>query len=265
MIDASVIGYGTVGKATAKVFGITKYYDKKKQSATLEECAKSKFVFICLPTPTEKGVYGVQDQTAIAEVLSKINKLNGSPIVIIRSTVLPGTADKYKEKYDMKIVSNPEFGSEDTMENDMASPIITVVGGEEEEANAVAKLYKGHGGYHLQTDNITAEIIKYALNVWFATKVVYGNLIYDICEQKVADYKKVEKVFELHPWVGKNHWETLHKGYRGFGGKCLPKDVEVFSTAYPNQLVNAVLEINKKLIEEKEVEKNNEKDNTKSE
>lgn len=243
-VDGSIIGYGSVGKATAKAFGITKYFDIKGSSATLEGCAQSQFVFICLPTPTNPNT-GEQDRESITQIVKQIAQIRKTPMIVIRSTVIPGTADHLRKISGMEIVSNPEFGSEDTMNEDIANPSLVVVGASNKNcAKAVMRLYDGYNCPKLTTDTATAEIIKYSFNAWFATKVTYGNLIYDICERAGGNYEQIRGLWEDHPWFGKNHWNVFHKGYRGFKGGCFPKDTQAFLTYYQNPLLKAVIQMN---------------------
>lgn len=251
MVDGAIIGYGAVGQAVAKAFGIEKYFDLKGSTATLNECAGSQFIFICLPTPT---VNGEQDRQAIVDIVKQLSQISKTPIIVIRSTVLPGTAD-YLSKFGMEIVSNPEFGSEDTMEEDIKRPLMVVVGGRNKQvAKAVYNLYAKQRCPKLLTDPVTAETIKYAFNAWFGVKVTYGNLLYDICQSNGGDYEAIKEMFEKHPWVGRNHWEIWHKGYRGFDGRCLPKDIRAFLTYKDNILLKSVILMNEENLRKKDEE-----------
>lgn len=232
MEGACVIGYGIVGKATAKGLGITKYIDLGEQTISLDDAAKCRFVFLCLPTPT---INGECNTSTICQYIKDIHSRGGNPIYIIRSTVVPGTARKIMDEFGIKTVaSNPEFLTESNWEYESTHPGIIVVGADDEKTRkAVKAVYEGRwrGVQFYETDNITAETIKYALNVFFASKVVFANSIYDFCQEVKANYETVKKVLEFHPWGSKNHFTIWHKGGRGAGGKCLAKDLEAFSQA----------------------------------
>ncbi len=130
MNDACVVGYGVVGKATAVVFGIEKYYSRSESNVTLEEVAQCKYIFICLPTPTVEGACYTDD---IFKIISDIHILSSiENIFIIRSTVYPGFNKFLQRTLNITaIVSNPEFLSEDTAINDAAHPDLVVLGGED--------------------------------------------------------------------------------------------------------------------------------------
>ena len=119
--DTLIIGYGVTGKATAFALGIRNYSDKGDEP-TLH--FYNSFI-LCLPTPTIKGK---QDISAIEEWLEKIKNGNSESLVIIRSTILPGTTEKLIKKYDLNIVFVPEFLTESTAVEDAVNPEFMVIG-----------------------------------------------------------------------------------------------------------------------------------------
>ncbi len=257
MDNACVIGYGIVGQATAKVFGIEKHYDidPERSNISLEEASKCKFIFICLPT--EILVNGTYKTAAIAEVIQEVEKFNHSPIYIIRSTVFPGFASNVREALHInRIVSNPEFLNEDTAEQDMKSSAFILLGGDSDTVKEVQGYYQARlkGSPIITTDNVTAEMAKLTMNAFFATKVIFANQAYDACLKFGANYETVKKVLESHPYGPKNHFTIFHKGYRGFGGRCLPKDTQAYAYYTESDLIKKVIEINNKLKEENELQ-----------
>lgn len=226
MKDSVVIGFGYVGKATAKAFGIEKFYTRSNANITLEEIKKTKYIFICLPTPTVSGRCFTDD---IYEFIDKVK--NPNSIFIIRSTVEVGFAETLKNELKVQVVSNPEFLSEATWEEDAVKPKIVVLGGDGKSLEAVKGLYLGRYRYSkpLITDNSTAEMVKYAFNSFFSTKVIFSNEVFNACQELGANYETVKRALEAHPWGMKNHNVIFYKGKRGLGGSCLPKDVEAFA------------------------------------
>ncbi|MEK7211117.1 MAG: hypothetical protein AAB731_00620, partial [Patescibacteria group bacterium] len=69
-----------------------------------------------------------------------------------------------------------------------------------------------------------AEMVKYFGNTLYALRVAFANQMYDLCGKMGIDYETVKECAKPAPMVGKSHLEIFHKGYRGYGGKCLPKD-----------------------------------------
>lgn len=233
MKNAVVIGgLGMVGNATRHVFGIDRFIDIKESTSSYKEAGSMKYVFLCLPTPT---VSGQCDTTLLEEAISAVlSHQEGQPIFIIRSTVLPGTTRHLINKFGISsIVHNPEFLSEKTWKDDVEHPDIVIVGGEEPQyIEAVEALYKGRfkGVKVTKTDTVTSEMIKYSVNCFYATKVVFANQIYDHCQKIGANYETIKASMYSRKWIGKNHlriWDEEEK--RGAGGKCLQKDLEAFA------------------------------------
>src|SRR5574343_329005 len=112
---ATIIGDGTVGKALAKAMGI-------EAQGKSDELITDDVVIICVPTETVDG------QNDLTEVKQSLNRITDTKLVIIRSTILPGTTEKLQDEYPFPIMFVPEFGFEKTMEEDMANPEYYVLG-----------------------------------------------------------------------------------------------------------------------------------------
>src|SRR3990167_26192 len=247
MENAAVVGNGVVGNATATLFGIEKKFDidDTKSNCTLNEVAQCRYVFICLPTPIKNSDYVTSD---IFDIVKQINDIRQAPIFIIRSTVWPGFAGHlFQEIRPETVISNPEFLSEDTWQKDTKYPPFVLIGGTEGRfREEVASLYRNvtkHAPIIL-TDNITAEAAKLTMNVWFSTKVVFANQIYDWCQTSGANYERIKEVLEKHPYGMKNHADIWYKDKRGVNGKCLPKDLEAFAEYTKLPLLLKIKEIN---------------------
>lgn len=247
--EAVVIGAGVVGKATSYGLGITKFCDKEKSrsNVTFDSLVKFKYLFLCVPTPTNsKGC-----DTSIVE--SIIRAVGNKPIYIIRSTVAPGTAERLMKKYNCLIISNPEFLTEKTALEDAKKPDIIVVGSKDKKllASFKRRFYpdkKIKGSRIFLTDNQTAETIKYAINTFYATKVIFANFLYQVCCKAKVDYPTVKEVMYQRKWIGANHLTVPYQGKFGVQGKCLPKDLRAFAcySGHPffKQMVKFMEEIN---------------------
>jgi UDPglucose 6-dehydrogenase len=254
-----VIGNGFVGNAVAQYFKTrlpTVVWDKDETrcTGTFQEVMESDFVFLCLPSPTFED--GSQDLTALYETVDVINLTTPKSILILKSTVLPGTTQSLAEKYpNLNFVFNPEFLTARTAVQDFANPSDIVLGGHDECLQDVSKLYST---YFPQTpillyDFTTAEMIKYARNTFYAVKVAYFNEIYMICQTLGIDYKQVREGVLASGWVNPMH--TLvpgPDGKLGFGGACLPKDSKALvrfgkSKALDMFVLSAALDTSKKL------------------
>jgi UDPglucose 6-dehydrogenase len=251
MKDAVVIGgLGMVGKATRQAFGIEKFIDLKESTSSYKEAGKMRYVFLCLPTPTVNGVCQTDSiKEAIKAVLDHSTTQN---VFIIRSTVTPGTTKHLNEILGITcIVHNPEFLSEDTWESDINHPDLAVIGGENEAyIEDVAAVYRGRykGLNIIKTDSLTSEMIKYAINTYYATKVVFANQIYDQAQRIGANYETIKRAMYGRKWIGKNHLTVWHKEKRGAGGKCLEKDLEAFAEYTQLPLLKEANKLNKKYL-----------------
>ena len=224
-----VIGNGFVGEAQAFAFSPTsdlRVYDLDplKATHTLEEVNQCDFVFVCVPTPMRKD--GSQDSSYIEKVFdSAVPK----PIYIIKSTVLPGTTGKLEEKYpELNIIFSPEFLTERTAKLDMVTQARIVLGGKVELTTKVRDLFEQRfmNRHIIETTSITAELIKYMNNTFFATKVSIVNEFKLLSDAIGADWKDAIYGFASDSRIGDSH---LHvpgpDGRLGYGGTCFPKDV----------------------------------------
>lgn len=250
MENACVIGgTGYVGKATRLSFGIDKFYSRHEANMTLEECGRIKYIFICLPTPTVNGKCFVDDIYAIIKQIMSYPR-HVDNLLIIRSTVYPGFANRVQLELGCdNIISNPEFLSESTWEEDAKQPKLVVIGANEpKRRDDMEALYRGRFKYinPIMTDCITAEVIKYTLNAWFSTKVIYFNEIFDIANKLHANYEDIKDAVESHPWGAKNHTQIVYKGVRGVHGRCLPKDLHAFAELTASDFLKMLITLNAK-------------------
>lgn len=250
MDDAVVWGNGMVGKATAKAFAIPHYFSRHERNITLAEAAYKRYHFFCLPTPTINGDCYREDIIALIRQLDSID--HNQNVYIIRSTVTPGTSRYIQSQLGIhSVVSNPEFLTESTAEEDAIHPDIVVIGGDQKNyVDDVVGIYQGHikTAKIITTDSITAETVKYAINMFYATKCVFANEIFDICQRIGANYETIKEAMYSRKWIGKNHLDIWHKGGRGAGGKCLKKDLEAFENYSKSKLFETVKKLNDQLL-----------------
>ena len=103
-----------------------------------------------------------------------------------------------------------------------------------------------------------AEMAKYAINSYYAFKVIFGNQLYDLCQKCNANYDVVRDGLVHDKRIIDSHFDVLYGGYRGYGGKCLPKDVKTLAwlarkSGKPAKLLEAVIGVNEKLTAQKNV------------
>lgn len=248
MDNACVLGgTGYVGRATRLAFGIDKFYARHESNMTLEDCSNIKYIFICLPTPTINGKCFTDDIYALIKQIASYPR-NVDNVLIIRSTVPPGFANYVQESLGIdNAVSNPEFLSESTWEADAKQPQIVIIGANNaKHREDVKAFYVGRFKYMkpLMTNNVTAELIKYTMNCFFSTKVLFFNEIFDFAQKVGANYEDVKLALESHPWGSKNHMQIEYKGRRGVHGSCLPKDLLSFAEMTESPFFKMLLERN---------------------
>lgn len=248
--DAFVIGNGIVGSATRKSLGIPYYFDLKESNISLQEGAKKQFCFICLPTDTDREGQQTASRKVIHDYIAQIKEYGGRNIFVIRSTVLPGTARASAEEFGVMVASNPEFLSEDTWEEDAVNPRMIVMGADSQAVHvALINAWKDvKCKLRVSTDTVTAETLKYAFNTFGVTKIVFANQIYDICQKNGADYEIIHQALHAHPWGSKHHFKVEHKGGRGAGGRCFPKDLKAFAKYSDSKFLKVVEEINNEYL-----------------
>jgi len=237
-----IIGRGFVGSAVEFGFSaqtgcnniVVKIYDKDplKSVNTLEETVnESDIIFLSVPTPSnEDGSINLDILEAALTDVSRVNT-NANNIVLIRSTVVPGTTRKFQNQFpNLRLVFNPEFLTERSAKFDFINQSRIVLGGEYEYTSKVADLYKqrfGETQLVIQTNFETSELIKYMSNCYFAMKVSFLNemkLVSDACGARWEDAKEG---FVRDGRIGHSHMNVPgHDGKLGFGGSCFPKDIQ---------------------------------------
>lgn len=225
-----IIGVGTVGKALASYFqgkGTTPLlYDPPKQIGSLEELDRADVVFICVPTPSTKE--GVVDLSFVEEACRNIG---GQKVVVLKSTVLPGTTARLQEAYPHhQFLFNPEFLQESRPLEDMLHPSRQIVGYTEKSRGMAQQVLEMLPSAPLARviRAEEAEMVKYFGNTYLALKVIFANQFADLCERLGIDYEMVRECAGADPRIGQGHLNVRHSGYRGYGGKCFPKDMRAF-------------------------------------
>ena len=221
-----IIGAGVVGGALLAYLRATRrdvrVYDPPKGHLNLKAVNEAETVFVCVPTPYQPG-RGF-DGTHLVRAVSCIG---GSKTVVIKSTVLPGTTHQLQEQFPRhRFLFNPEFLREATAVDDFAHPdrqIVGVTPRSAPEAQRVMELLP-RAPFELICAAEEAEMAKYVANSFLAVKVSFANEIFDLCERLGVAYSPVRDIVAADQRIGASHTDVFDGGYRGYGGKCLPKD-----------------------------------------
>ena len=227
-------------------------------------------VFLALPTPPgEDGSADLKYILGVAKELGNILKPGQYKVIVDKSTVPVGTAEKVEQaimdsagaaisngeknghEAAFDVVSNPEFLREGVAVDDFMKPDRVVIGTSSEKAKKVmTDLYAPfvrQGNPVIFMDKRSAELTKYAANSFLATKISFMNEIAQLCEKLGADVDMVRRGIGSDDRIGKRF---LFPGI-GYGGSCFPKDVQALVKSaeeidYDFKILNAVMEVNQK-------------------
>jgi UDPglucose 6-dehydrogenase len=254
-VKIGIVGQGFVG--TAIKVGFEPHYELEtydkfstsKSSVNLHDLVLlSDVIFVCVPTPMNKD--GSCHTDIVEEVVSEINEISISseskPIVVIKSTVSPGTTDRLHRKCKgVDVIFNPEFLTEVNYIEDFKNQTRIILGGVRRGTTKLRQIYSKvfpHATI-VKTGAKHAEMVKYFVNCFLATKVSFANEMKQICEKLDIDYDKVVEYATYDERLGKSHWAVPGPdGDVGFGGHCLPKDLNaLISLAYHLKLEPTVL------------------------
>lgn len=243
----SIIGNGIIGSALSTYLAKRGYeiaiYDPHQNK--YENPKKSDVVFISVPAPTLSD--GTQDQAIVWE---SVKLCDFNKPIYIRSTVTPGTCDRYREKTgSQNIYSMPEFlTARNAIEDFERLPIIVGKNDDDERNHTIHELF-GKEKIIFNVKNMEAELAKYTHNVFGALKVGYFNFIYDICKNNDLNFEHVREAVFMSGLIVPTHSHVPGPdGKLGFGGACFPKDLKAFIRwAEKNNLNTNAVELLKSL------------------
>jgi UDPglucose 6-dehydrogenase len=260
-IDAEKVNKLNNGKITIYEPGLELLFERNLKQGRLffttnlaEGIKDAKIIFLALPTPP--GEDGSADLKYILGVASDLGPLlNQYTVIVDKSTVPVGTADKVRERIaancsvEFDVVSNPEFLREGVAVEDFMKPERVVIGTKSDKAKKIMEAlyapFVRQGNPLVFMDERSAELTKYAANSFLATKISFMNEIANLCELVGADVDSVRKGIGTDSRIGKRF---LFPGI-GYGGSCFPKDVQALSKSsadvnYNFRILEAVMEVN---------------------
>jgi UDPglucose 6-dehydrogenase len=260
-IDQSKVEKLSGGQITIYEPGLEKIFlrnikeSRLKFTTQLEEAVEdAEIIFLALPTPP--GADGSADLKYVLGVADHLGKiLKGYKVIVNKSTVPVGTADKVKAaiqnnyKGEFDVVSNPEFLREGVAVDDFMKPDRVVVGTRSDRAKKlISDLYAPfvrQGNPVIFMDERSSELTKYAANSFLATKISFMNEIAQLCERMGADVDMVRRGIGSDDRIGKRF---LFPGI-GYGGSCFPKDVQALVQSasevnYDFEILKAVEKVN---------------------
>lgn len=228
----AIMGTGMVGGALDRALKLQNVqaglFDPPKGLSDVTVLRDADVIFVAVPTPYYLDGSGFDDSFMRAAI--EAIPVPGKTIVL-KSTITPGTTDRFQSEFPQhRFLFNPEFLTETTADYDMQFPKRQMVG-YTPQSRGDAELVMGILPRALFEKIIpakTAEMVKYFGNAFYALKVAYANQMFDLCQKMGIEYDVIKECAKAEPMmVGdqrNSHLEIFHKGYRGYGGKCLPKD-----------------------------------------
>ena len=237
MTRINIIGHGFVGKAVDYAFNddmVEKCIIDPKYGTNMEHIqykGAHDASFVCVPTPMGKD--GVINSSTLEEIV-KYLKDETDGLIIVKSTVIPEIIESLgSDPAGRRVVYNPEFLREATATADVIEPAMHIFGGDRTWTDKAEKLFmeyslcKAAPVYHMSLGD--ASFVKYGINSFLASKVLWFNQFYDIIKQNGGNYGHVARAIASDPRIGYSHIMTPGPdGKRGFGGACFPKDTSAF-------------------------------------
>jgi len=210
-------------------------YDTDRKKGYQDNINFADVIFISVPTPQNRD--GSADLSMLKAVFETIN---GKKIIIIKSTVPPGTTEFFSKKHpEHKVLFNPEFLTEANAWHNMLNPERQLVGwtrNNQEAAQRVLSLLPqaplASPSSELNLTATEAEITKYAANLFLTRKVTFANAIFDLASHHGANYENIKLGIGSDPRIGQSHLDVNYHGYRGYGGYCFTKDTNALIAHY---------------------------------
>jgi UDPglucose 6-dehydrogenase len=248
-IDESRVNGLNCGRLPFFEPGLRELIDKNRGklffSRSYSDLSDVDVAFLTVSTPTVDGKIYLGNVFSAAESLSHI--LRRDSIVVVKSTVIPGTSRRVKEIVKREVVVNPEFLREGNAIFDTLHPDRVVIGSDSKEAgDLIEGIWSFTGSPILRVSMEEAELVKYAANSFLALKVSFINEVADLCERLPnCDIINVARAIGMDKRIGPYF---LSAGL-GWGGSCLPKDTAAFVSfardlGYELKTIKAAIEVN---------------------
>jgi nucleotide sugar dehydrogenase len=227
-----IIGVGAVGGACKKGFELlgheVKIHDPKFNTQ-IEDVVDTDVVYVCVPTPEDND--GSCDLSIVRSTIHSLENLSYNGVVALKSTSVPGTTEQLIKETNLRMCFVPEFLRErSALEDFVVNHELLVVGCHNKDIFKV--VVDSHGFFPKNTVMLTpteAEVLKYYSNVFNATRIVFANAMYEICQHLGADYDKVKDTYLIRGTASPDYLDC-NENIRGYGGMCLPKDTKAIDS-----------------------------------
>ena len=230
-MNIGLIGYGFVGQAMDSTFKkhtkVTIYDKYQNEHSDISGIIDSEICFVAVPTPSCNNGY---DLSALNDVLTCLTQVSYTGIVVIKSTVLPGTTRKFIRDYpSLKIIHNPEFLTARTAAEDFAKQSHIIIGYENEEYGLTVKNFYQSifpEARISSCNTLESESTKIFCNCYYAVKIQLFTEFKLLCDSNHSDFNKVRQMMLENSWINPMHTTIPGPdGQLSFGGLCFPKDL----------------------------------------
>lgn len=257
----AIVGYGYVGKAMYDFFN--KRYDVifydpfVEGSCTKDDVNKCDLAVVCVNTPSNPD-----DGSCDTSIVESVVEWVDCKVILIKSTVAPGTTETLKKKYKKRIVFSPEYIGESDYDTgrhnfnkSVSNTSFITLGGNMHDCeycvNIVLPIFGPNKTYKI-VDATTAELAKYMENCFFATKLVFCYEFDQIAKAFGSSYHAVRECWLLDPRMETSHSAVFSTNIKPYSGKCLPKDINAIFAAsaasgYEPQFLKAVIDNNERI------------------
>ncbi len=248
-----IIGLGVVGSACEygfKKLGHEVLPHDLRLETSIDDVLPSSICYICVPTPQKED--GSCDVSIVEGVVGELKDKKYKGIVAIKSTVKPGSTDRFAGDTGLNLCFVPEFLRERSASSDFVENHDLLAIGTHSQDN-FDLIKESHGNYPqniVMLKPVEAEILKYYSNVFNALRIIFANEFYEVCEALGADYTKMKDAFILRKTTTDMYLD-VNNNFRGYGGVCLPKDTAAMAALVKElglnmDLFKAIEEENKK-------------------
>lgn len=249
-----IVGLGVIGSANRLGFeknGHTVLVHDIKLDTKLTNLLNADVVYLCLPTPNTDA--GGCDTSIIEDCIEKLNELEYSGSIVVRSTVTPGFTNSMSAQYaDLQIGFAPEFLRERSAAEDFINNHTLLAIGSS-NPTLIDLVKRSHGELPQSTvvmSSTEAELLKYFNNVYASLRITFANDFFELCNKLNSDYSVIKNAYTL---TGKTSGQYLEvsEALRGYAGPCLPKDTNALAKLFRDNdikiaLIESIIDDNSK-------------------
>ena len=241
-MKVGIVGLGVVGGTLD--YGFTRLGHEVlrhdvKLGTKIEVVLDADLVFICVPTPSNQE--GSCNTEIVEEVVSQVSTRLYRGLLVIKSTVTPGTTDRLQEEYPwLRLSFCPEFLREKSTYSDFVeNHDVCIVGCNlDRDFELIKAVHDPLPKSYAKVTPLEAELCKYFSNTFNAARIIFANQFFNVCQALGADYTIVKNAISKRVSIG-GHYLDCNSNFRAFGGSCLPKDTAALAALVKQRGIDA--------------------------